>query len=174
MPAFIGLPGAREKTEIGRGLFERSEFRSPRRRAKREAGIPDNQRATFLGYFFAVGKKLRNAVILRGETPQNLHQVRILLPLLWVRRRRFLVGLPASLGMTKGCRPWKRMSFWRLQGRRIPCQVMQPSRYSVILKGFALKNLPPSERYCMRSSATFEMTLLSFWTERSEVKNLKQ
>ena len=82
MPAFIGLPGAREKTEIGRGLFERSEFRSPRRRAKREAGIPDNQRATFLGYFFAVGKKLRNAVILRGETPQNLHQVRILLPLL--------------------------------------------------------------------------------------------
>ena len=29
MPAFIGLPGAREKTEIGRGLFERSEFRSP-------------------------------------------------------------------------------------------------------------------------------------------------
>ena len=82
MPAFIGLPGARKKTEIGRGLFERSEFRSPRRRAKREAGIPDNQRATFLGYFFAVGKKLRNAVILRGETPQNLHQVRILLPLL--------------------------------------------------------------------------------------------
>ena len=59
MPAFIGLPGAREKTEIGRGLFERSEFRSPRRRAKREAGIPDNQRATFLGYFFAAGKKLQ-------------------------------------------------------------------------------------------------------------------
>ena len=29
MPAFIGLPGARKKTEIGRGLFERSEFRNP-------------------------------------------------------------------------------------------------------------------------------------------------
>ena len=29
MPAFIGLPGAREKTESGRGLFERSEFRNP-------------------------------------------------------------------------------------------------------------------------------------------------
>ena len=64
MPAFIGLPGAREKTEIGRGLFERSEFRSPRRRAKREAGAPDNERATFLGYFFAAGKKLQNDVIL--------------------------------------------------------------------------------------------------------------
>ena len=64
MPAFIGLPGAREKTEIGRGLFERSEFRSPRRRAKREAGKPDNERATFLGYFFAAGKKFRNDVIL--------------------------------------------------------------------------------------------------------------
>ena len=25
----------------------------------------------------------------------------------------FLVGLSASLGMPKGCRPWKRMSFWR-------------------------------------------------------------
>ena len=56
-PAFIGLPGAREKAESGRGLFERSEFRSPRRRAKREAGAPDNPRATFLGYFFAAGKK---------------------------------------------------------------------------------------------------------------------
>ena len=29
MPAFIGLPGARKKTESGRRLFERSEFRSP-------------------------------------------------------------------------------------------------------------------------------------------------
>ena len=28
-PAFIGLPGAREKAERGRGLFEQSEFRSP-------------------------------------------------------------------------------------------------------------------------------------------------
>ena len=72
MPAFIGLPGAREKTEIGRGLFERSEFRSPRRRAKREAGIPDNQRATFLGYFFAAGKKLQNDVILKGFALKNL------------------------------------------------------------------------------------------------------
>ena len=64
MPAFIGLPGTREKTEIGRGLSERSEFRSSRRQAKREAGIPDNERATFLGYFFAAGKKFRNDVIL--------------------------------------------------------------------------------------------------------------
>ena len=71
MPAFIGLPGAREKTEIGRGLFERSEFRSPRRRAKREAGISDNQRATFLSNFFAAGKKLRNAVILRRYNPEE-------------------------------------------------------------------------------------------------------
>ena len=71
MPAFIGLPGAREKTEIGRGLFERSEFRSPRRRAKREAGIPDNQRATFLN-FFAAGKKLRNTVILMTVGRKNL------------------------------------------------------------------------------------------------------
>ena len=74
MPAFIGLPGAREKTEIGRGLFERSEFRSPRRRAKREAGIPDNQRATFLGYFFAAGKKLQNDVILTTARRKNLLQ----------------------------------------------------------------------------------------------------
>ena len=73
MPAFIGLPGAREKTESGRGLFERSEFRSPRRRAKREAGIPDNQRATFLGYFFAAGKKLRNTVILTTAGRKNLY-----------------------------------------------------------------------------------------------------
>ena len=72
MPAFIGLPGAREKTEIGRGLFERSEFRSPRRRAKREAGISDNQRATFLGYFFAAGKKLQNDVILTTTGRKNL------------------------------------------------------------------------------------------------------
>ena len=64
MPAFIGLPEAREKTESGRGLSERSEFRSPRRRVKREAGKPDNERATFLGYFFAAGKKFRNDVIL--------------------------------------------------------------------------------------------------------------
>ena len=64
MPAFIGLPGAREKTESGRGLFERSEFRSPRRRPKQRAGIPDNRRATFLGYFFAAGKKLHHTVIL--------------------------------------------------------------------------------------------------------------
>ena len=71
MPAFIGLPGAREKTEIGRGLFERSEFRSPRRRAKREAGIPDNQRATFLGNFFAAGKKLQNTVILTTAGRKN-------------------------------------------------------------------------------------------------------
>ena len=71
MPAFIGLPGAREKTESGRGLFERSEFRSPRQRAKWEAGIPDNRRATFLGYFFAAGKKLRNAVILRRYNPEE-------------------------------------------------------------------------------------------------------
>ena len=72
MPAFIGLPGAREKTEIGRGLFERSEFRSPRRRVKREAGVPDNQRATFLGNFFAAGKKLRNTVILTTAGRKNL------------------------------------------------------------------------------------------------------
>ena len=72
MPAFIGLPGARKKTEIGRGLFERSEYRSPRRRAKREAGIPDNQRATFLGNFFAAGKKLRNTVILTTAGRKNL------------------------------------------------------------------------------------------------------
>ena len=82
MPAFIGLPGAREKTEIGRGLFERSEFRSPRRRAKREAGIPDNQRATFLGYFFAAGKKLQNDVILttvrrKTEIPHARPQVSV-------------------------------------------------------------------------------------------------
>ena len=64
MPAFIGLPGAREKVEKGRGLIERSEFRSPRRRVKRKAGIPENEWATFLGNFFAVGKKLRNIVIL--------------------------------------------------------------------------------------------------------------
>ena len=64
VPAFIGLPGAREKAEIGRGLFEQSEFRSPRRRVKRKAGIPDNKRATFLGNFFAAGKKLRSIVIL--------------------------------------------------------------------------------------------------------------
>ena len=64
MPAFIGLPGAREKTESGRGLFERSEFRSPRQRAKWKAEKTDNQRATFLGYFFAAGKKLQNDVIL--------------------------------------------------------------------------------------------------------------
>ena len=66
MPAFIGLPGAREKSEAGRGLFERSEFRSPRRRVKRKVGIPDNERETFLGNFFAAGKKLRNAVILNA------------------------------------------------------------------------------------------------------------
>ena len=66
MPAFIGLPGAREKTESGQGLFERSEFRSPQRRAKREVGIPDIQRATFLGYFFAAGKKLQHTVILNA------------------------------------------------------------------------------------------------------------
>ena len=64
VPAFIGLPGAREKTERGRGLFERSEFRSTRRRPMRKAGIPDNRRATFLGYFFAAGKKLQTNVIL--------------------------------------------------------------------------------------------------------------
>ena len=97
MPAFIGLPGAREKTEIGRGLFERSEFRSPRRRVQREAGIPDNQRATFLGYFFAAGKKLRNTVILTTAGRKNL--------------------LPS----------------------------VTASQYNVILKGFALKNLLPSE-----------------------------
>ena len=74
MPAFIGLPGAREKTEIGRGLFERSEFRSPRRRAKRKAGVPDNERATFLGYFFAAGKKLQNAVILTTVRRKNLNR----------------------------------------------------------------------------------------------------
>ncbi len=64
MPTFIGLPGAREKEEKGRGLFERSEFRSPRRRVKRKAGIPDNERAIFLGNFFAAGKKLQTNVIL--------------------------------------------------------------------------------------------------------------
>ena len=57
VPAFIGLPGAREKAEIGRRLFEQSEFRSPRRRPQQRAGIPDNERETFLGYFFAAGKK---------------------------------------------------------------------------------------------------------------------
>ena len=64
MPAFIGLPGAREKTESGRGLFERSEFRSPVGERSGEAGIPDNGRATFLGYFFVAGKKLQTIVIL--------------------------------------------------------------------------------------------------------------
>ena len=64
MPAFIGLPGARETVEKGRGLFERSEFRSTRRRPMRKAGIPDNERETFLGNFFAAGKKLRSIVIL--------------------------------------------------------------------------------------------------------------
>ena len=64
VPAFIGLPEAREKAGRGRGLFEQSEFRSPRRRVKRKAGIPDNKRATFLGDFFAAGKKLRSIVIL--------------------------------------------------------------------------------------------------------------
>ena len=64
MPAFIGPHGAREKVGRGRGLFERSEFRSPRRREKRKAGKPDNERETFLGYFFAAGKKLRSIVIL--------------------------------------------------------------------------------------------------------------
>ena len=72
MPAFIGLSGAREKAEKGRGLFERSEFRSPRRRVKRKVGIPDNKRATFLGYFFAAGKKLRSIVILKGFALKNL------------------------------------------------------------------------------------------------------
>lgn len=57
VPAFIGLPGAREKTERGRGLFKRSKFRSSRRRPKRKARIPDNQWTTFLTYFFAAGKK---------------------------------------------------------------------------------------------------------------------
>ena len=57
MPAFIGLPGAREKEERGRGLFEQSEFHSPRRRPMRREEIPDNERATFLDYFFALGKK---------------------------------------------------------------------------------------------------------------------
>ena len=57
IPAFIGLPGEREKTERGRELFERSEFHSPRRRPKRKARIPDNQWATFFTYFFAAGKK---------------------------------------------------------------------------------------------------------------------
>ena len=103
MPAFIGLPGAREKTEIGRGLFERSEFRSPRRRAKREAGIPDNERATFLGYFFAAGKKLQNDVILTTA-----------------RRKNLLPSVTAS-------------------------------QCNVILKGFALKNLPATA--CMLSVA---------------------
>ena len=57
MPAFIGLPGAREKEERGQGLFEQSEFHSPRRRPMRREEIPDNERATFLDYFFAPGKK---------------------------------------------------------------------------------------------------------------------
>ena len=74
MPAFIGLPGAREKTEIGRGLFERSEFHSPRRRAKRKAEVPDNERATFLGYFFAVGKKLQHTFILTTARRKNLNR----------------------------------------------------------------------------------------------------
>ena len=64
IPVFMGLLGVREKAEKGRGLFERSEFRSPRRREKRKAGKPDNERETFLGYFFALGKKLRSFVIL--------------------------------------------------------------------------------------------------------------
>ena len=68
VPAFIGLPGARETVEKGRGLFERSEFRSPRRREKRKAGKPDNERATFLGNFFAAGKKLQTTVILNGTS----------------------------------------------------------------------------------------------------------
>ena len=64
IPPLSGGEDARKTEGKGRGLFERSEFRSPRRRAKREAGIPDNQRATFLGYFFAAGKKLQHTVIL--------------------------------------------------------------------------------------------------------------
>ena len=74
--AFIGRRSRKgdETEEIGRGLFERSEFRSPRRRAKREAGIPDNQRATFLGYFFAAGKKLQNDVILTTARRKNLNR----------------------------------------------------------------------------------------------------
>ena len=74
MPAFIGLPGTREKIEIGRGLSERSKFRSLRRRAKRKEGVPDNEWATFLGNFFTTGKKLRNAFILRCGAPKNLKQ----------------------------------------------------------------------------------------------------
>ena len=57
----------------------------------------DNQRATFLGYFFAAGKKLQNAVILTTAGRKNL--------------------LPS----------------------------VTASQYNVILKGFALKNLLPSE-----------------------------
>ena len=64
MPAFIGLPGAREKTESGRGLFERSEFRSPVGERSGRQKKTDNRRATFLGNFFAAGKKLQNDVIL--------------------------------------------------------------------------------------------------------------
>ena len=64
MPAFMGLPGARERAEKGRRLFELSEFSTPQWRSKRKVGVPDNERATFLGYFFAPGKKLQYAVIL--------------------------------------------------------------------------------------------------------------
>ena len=74
MPAFIGPHGTREKEERGRGLFERSEFRSPRRRPKQRTGTPDNRRATFLGYFFAAGKKLQNTVILTTARRKNLLQ----------------------------------------------------------------------------------------------------
>lgn len=57
MLAFIEPPGAKEKAEDGQGLFERSEFRSSRLRVKQKTGIPDNERTTFLDYFFMPEKK---------------------------------------------------------------------------------------------------------------------
>ena len=63
MPVFISLSEASEKAEKGRGLFERSEFRSPRRREKRKAGVLDNERAVFLDNFFVVRKMFQNVVI---------------------------------------------------------------------------------------------------------------
>ena len=78
MPAFIGLPGAREKTEIGRGLFERSEFRSP------------------------VGERSE-----RQEYP-------------------ITSGRPFLVTSLRRERSYRTMSFWRLQGGRISCQVLRP------------------------------------------------
>ena len=58
MPAFIGLPGAREKTEIGRGLFERSEFRSPPDGDRSDKPKGPITAAVLLGSFFSLLRKM--------------------------------------------------------------------------------------------------------------------